>query len=126
MLSSFSRLWPLALVLTLSGCRCGDRLAPLSTSLCASPASLDFGDVAVGKNATRTVLLVNQGGQPCQVSEIDLAPGAAPDFALPPGNPSSLTLPTGGSSTLTVSFVPAAGAPPLGRSASLTFATGDP
>ncbi len=123
----------LALSLTATGAiaACG-RTAPIQPngappvcSLAFSPVSLEFGPVKVGATSTLEVSLSNNGEATCHVSAIALAPGTASDFALDPGASRSIDVPAGRTDSISVRFSPSEATPPLQRSGSLTFRTGD-
>ncbi|WP_435102045.1 choice-of-anchor D domain-containing protein [Halarchaeum sp. P4] len=68
-----------------------------------TPASLDFGDVAVGKNATRNVMLTNTGNAPLSVENVTATQPAYTVTATPNG-----TLSPGENATIGVRFAPTA------------------
>ncbi len=74
-----------------------------SGQLSLSPASLDFGDVAVGSSSSQTVTLTNSGTASVTISQADLT---GTGFSLS-GLPLPLTLATGQATTFSVTFAPA-------------------
>ncbi len=47
------------------------------------PVPLDFGNITLNATVTDQVMLFNDGGLPCNVSGITLAPSSDADFSLP-------------------------------------------
>ena len=82
----------------------GNGISAVGT-LVLTPASVDFGDVAVGAGQARTITLGNSGSGTVTVSEAQ-AVGSA--FSVS-GIPLPLVLVGGGSATFSVSFAPVAG-----------------
>ncbi len=80
----------------------------VSPVLEASPAAIDFGDVAVGGSADRSLTLRNAGTAGLTITDVSLAAGSSPDFTL--GVPAGPLLPPGGTIVVTVTFTPAGGA----------------
>jgi len=91
------------------------------------PPALDFGNITLNSSATDQVTLFNDGGLPCNVSELALAPSSDPDFSLPSQQPTSLTVEPSQAVTVSVTFSDLSGAtPPYLRTGTLDFDTGDP
>ncbi|HUB07544.1 MAG TPA: choice-of-anchor D domain-containing protein [Myxococcales bacterium] len=94
--------------------------------LAISPDTLDFGQVPPGGSATLEVALTNQGGAACEVSQIAIPADVDGDFFLATDATATLSIPAGGGATIPVTFAPENAAPPLQRTDTLTFQTGDP
>ncbi len=101
---------------------------PLLPPMClieVAPSALDFGAVAPGSSATRSVSVANHGGGDCHISGVVLGPNSDPGFAAAAQTP-TLVIPSGDSATLTVTFSPASASVPLQRTGALIFQTDDP
>jgi photosystem II stability/assembly factor-like uncharacterized protein len=72
------------------------------SAIAATPGSLDFGSVGIGRNAHDTIRIANSGTGPLVITGVTT--GSARFI---PGR-TSFTIPPGGSDTLSVSFVPTA------------------
>jgi hypothetical protein len=134
------RTLPLLGCLALSAC--GDQAAKLvpiprlmdsgpvdagpACNLGVAPASLDFGNMLVGSNATDRVTLWNDGGARCDVSGVALAAGTDPYFSLPASQPTAFSIEPGASTGVAVTFTAAADVLPYLRVGTLTLVTGDP
>jgi len=72
------------------------------SAIAVSPTAVDFGEVRVGENVTRTIRISNDGTAPLRLSALDLveAPGVALD------SPANLTVRPGEARTATVTFAP--------------------
>ncbi|MHB8420582.1 MAG: choice-of-anchor D domain-containing protein [Myxococcales bacterium] len=95
-------------------------------SLALSPSSLSFGNVAPNSPSTKQLSLMNKGLSACQVAGIALGSGTDPYFSIPATQPLSFALQPGSTATVAVTFSPASSSPPLKRTGTLTFQTGDP
>jgi hypothetical protein len=101
---------------------------PLLPPMClieVSPTSLDFGAVAPGSSATRSVDVANRGGGDCHISPVGLGPNSDTGFAVA-SEPPTIVVPSGDSATLAVTFSPAGASVPLQRTGSLIFQSDDP
>jgi hypothetical protein len=107
----------------LLGAACGRTpLLPLC-SIDVTPTAVDFGEVAPGDQVTRSVGVVNRGGDICRVSSATGA-GSDPWFTLgPPGLP---VLNPGESTSVSVRFSPANVSVPLARQGTLVVQSNDP
>jgi hypothetical protein len=78
------------------------------------PDHLTYIGVASGQNASKQVLITNDGASSCSVSNIQIAMGA-PAFSVmsPPALP--LSVPAGGSVPLSIVYSPQGGNPDMGR-----------
>jgi hypothetical protein len=76
--------------------------------LMVAPTSVTFANVSVGQNASRNVLLLNNGASSCTITGLAIAVGA-PMFALstPPALP--LIVPAGQAVTVAVDYAPTTG-----------------
>src|SRR6184192_3093342 len=93
------------LCLTLSGCAAYTTVNTQSTgskTLSSTPASIDFGNVSVGSNATQSVTLTNSGTAMVTVSQAKISGSA---FAVTQGTPLS-SIPAGQSASLQIRFAP--------------------
>jgi hypothetical protein len=81
-----------------------------------SPASLNFGNVCVGSNATQSFTVSNTGNRPFTITAINSSNGA---FSIV-GPALPVTIPAGGSTTVTVQFTCTALGP---QSGAITFTT---
>src|SRR5512140_2526835 len=99
------RVWAAACVLGLLGCggASGSKVRQLGGVLTVTPANLDFGDVALGKEATHRVTLHNDGIVPMTVTADTVFPDAAFEVV---GLP--VTLGIGQSAALSVRYRPPA------------------
>ncbi len=94
-------------------------------SLAIAPASLNFGNVAPNAPATKQVTLTNNGLSACQVASIALGPASDPAYSIPSAQPLSFALQPSSSATIAVTFDPTGTTPPLKRTGTLIFQTGD-
>jgi hypothetical protein len=99
------RVWAAACVVGLLGCggASGSKVRQLGGVLTVTPANLDFGDVALGKEATHRVTLHNDGIVPMTVTADTVFPDAAFEVV---GLP--VTLGVGQSAALSVRYRPPA------------------
>ncbi|HET7788010.1 MAG TPA: choice-of-anchor D domain-containing protein, partial [Myxococcales bacterium] len=99
------RVWAAACVLGLVGCggASGSKVRQLGGILTVTPANLDFGDVALGKEATHPVTLHNDGIVPMTVEANTVFPDATFEVA---GLP--VTLGVGETAALRVRYQPVA------------------
>jgi hypothetical protein len=84
----------------------------LGCVLTVAPNRLDFGNVILNTNASRTVTLVNQGTEACQVSGVAFGQGTDPGFTLAPGQVLAFTVTPGAQQTIDVNFSAFNSAPP--------------
>lgn len=91
-----------------------------------SPVPLDFGNVPLNTDATRTLSLSNDGTSPCALSRIALGPSTDRLFSLTAGQPTSLTLAPDSTASLPVSFSGRDAAEPHLRTGTLTFTRTQP
>ncbi len=98
---------------------------PAACQLTLAPTELSFGNVAPGSSATLAVSVTDSGPSPCDLSNVALAAGSDPGFALSsPAQTSFLILP-GATISIGVSFAPDLGAgPPLLRQGTLLLQPG--
>jgi hypothetical protein len=102
---------------------------PLLDPVCAltvTSASLDFGELEVGKQADLSVTLVSGPGSVCRVSGLNLLAGSDSSFALAEGSPSELTLGANQKATVHLVFKPTEVAVPLQRTGTFVAASDDP
>jgi hypothetical protein len=92
-------------VVVFAGCQCSGRTVSVSTSLSSSPASLDFGDVAVGTSKTLTVTLSNTSRADVQVTTADIAAGGSAGFSVAVEG-LNLDISAGGTLAVPVTFAP--------------------
>ncbi len=72
-----------------------------------SPAAVDFGNLAVGAKANRTLTVTNDGNAPVDLVEVFLSANSSRDFSFKGFTPGQkVTLPAGGSLPVTVTFAP--------------------
>lgn len=95
-------------------------MLPPSCQIVASPTELDFGKVLPGEAESRSFAVRNVGGADCVLSNIRLAPGNDPSFALPVPIVWS-TIEPGESLVLGVAFAPTSAKVPLVRTGELGF-----
>ena len=86
-------------------------VAPDAAHIAFSPASLDFGTVAVGVQKTGSVTVTNKNGSTATISQISVQ---GPGFSVVSAPPMPLALPAGQSSTVTIGFDPASAGPASG------------
>jgi hypothetical protein len=91
----------------------------LGCVLKVNPTSVDFGNLVLNTTANASVVLTNQGTQPCQISSLSMKPGSDSGFALGPSQPSSLVVPVGDKQTVALRFEAADSSPPHQKSATL-------
>ncbi len=70
------RIWTAAVVAGVVGCGQGSRVRQVGGLLSITPAAVEFGDVALGKEATTIVSLQNDGIVPLTIAEIPQLDGA--------------------------------------------------
>jgi len=90
-------------------------------SISLSPGTLDFGAVAIGGSATRTVTLTDSGTGPLNVSGIALCADTSAEYKLSPSAP--FTVAAGGKQTLSVTYTPTSAGTDNGCA---TIASNDP
>jgi hypothetical protein len=93
-------------------------------NLTITPASLDFGNVILNTSATASVVLGNDGTQPCHVSGIRLGPNTDPLFTLA-GSTADFIVGVGGSANIPITFTASDSQPPHLRTGTLLFNTGN-
>jgi hypothetical protein len=98
----------------------GGSVAP--ADIAVSPASYNYGDVAVGASASRTFLVKNEGTEPLTVSSVSLSGLSRSQFAITSGS-APFTLAGGEQYSLVVDFVPTFNGT---KSASLVLTSNDP
>jgi hypothetical protein len=99
----------------------------LSTcKLVVSPASVDFGNVALDSSASAEVHLENQGDGPCAIGGLGIAAGGDMQFTLDPAQATAFTLAPGEQRDVAVSFHAVDPARPHHRTAQLTCQSTDP
>ena len=92
-----------------------------------SPPALDFGNILLNGSVTDQIILFNDGGLECDVSDIGLDPGTDADFSLPAGQANALVVPPGGQAPIAVTFDDLSGATePFLRQGTLSFLSSDP
>lgn len=102
-------LGPIVGTLHLAACKlCNEQSVALTangiqSSLDVEPSSLDFGSVAVGANASRTVTVTNAGSATVNVSQTFVTGDSDADFS---ANNTAFSLAPGAQQTLTVQFTP--------------------
>jgi hypothetical protein len=97
----------------------------IGCSLTVAPDQLDFGKVILNNTASRTVTLVNNGSDPCQVSGLGFSPTSHPDFTLDAGQARAFAVAPGSTQTITVTFGAFNSAPPHLQTGMLVMQTGD-
>lgn len=113
-------LWAIALVLTVSACKCGPEVAKVNPSLGVSPPGLDFGQVKVGDSKQLTVRLEAQTRTAVVFSSIVIEGASAAAYRLGPTPTQVASL---GNTTMTITFTPPAVA---AFTASLVLNSNDP
>ena len=99
------RIWAAAVVLGVVGCGQGSRVRQVGGLLNIAPATVEFGDVALGKEATLAVSLQNDGIVPMTVTQVAQLDGADQAFEVQ-GLP--VVLGPGGQVSLSVRYHPPA------------------
>ncbi len=112
----------IALVLAVSGCKCGPTVTKVNPSLGVSPSGLDFGRVKVGGSRLLTVRLEAQSRTAVVFSSIVIEGAAASAYRLGPNVPTQLET-LGSEQTLSITFTPPAVA---AFTASLVLNSNDP
>jgi len=95
-------------------------------SIEVSPATLDFGPVAVGGLATMSITVADRGRDACNISSVGLDPSSDASFSLGPQASASLVVNPGESATVAVNFSPTSASVPLQRGGTLVLQTSDP
>jgi len=99
----------------------------IGCDLTVAPGQVDFGKVVLNTTtASRSITLVNDGSDTCQVSGIDFGPGSDPGFALDAGQARALAVAPGLSGTVSLHFGAFDSAPPHLRTGILVLQTGNP
>jgi hypothetical protein len=90
-----------------------------------SPTSLDFGTVARGTTADRTVTVYNAGQGTLHVSSVTMAAGSDPSYSVV-GPTGAQTIPPGAEVLYTIRFSPPANSGPGTLTGSVTISSDDP
>ncbi len=97
----------------------------IGCDLTITPTNLAFGNVILDSTVTASVTLGNDGSAACQVAGIALGAGTDPAFTLAAGQPTSLVVAPGGSAAIPISFGAFNIHPPLLKTGTLVFQTGN-
>jgi hypothetical protein len=98
----------------------------IGCDLMVTPSHYDFGNVMLNTTVSGSVMLTNDGSDPCNVSGIALDPGSDREFALAVGGPRSLVVAPGGQAGIAFGFTGSDSAPPHLKTATLSFRSGNP
>lgn len=90
-------------VVALSSGSTGTKTTTNTTSLSATPATVDFGSVSIGNSSTQKISLVNNGSDAVQISELSLSNAA---FHVDGEGKLPTTLAAGATASLSVRFSP--------------------
>jgi Abnormal spindle-like microcephaly-assoc'd, ASPM-SPD-2-Hydin len=104
---------------------CGRTALLPRCSIEVSPATLDFGPVAVGGLATMSIAVADRGRDACQISSVGLDPSSDASFSIGPQASASLVVNPGESATVAVTFAPTSASVPLLRGGTLVLQTSD-
>ncbi len=85
----------------------------ISPLLDVTPATLEFGDVAVGSSDTASIEIANTGDAPLTVQSVAPGPGTSPDFSV--GAPGQTSLAPGASTQVSVTYTPTEAGVDTGR-----------
>jgi hypothetical protein len=95
-------------------------------SLTLDPASLNFGTVTVGTQATMAATLTNVGTDTCTVVGIALSSSTDPAFSLAPSQSQILNIPAGSSGIIDVQCDLTASGSPTEHSGDVDYQSNDP
>jgi len=104
----------------LSGCASGSLGSVGSTSLVASPSSLNLGDIPMGKSTSATISLVNQGSTSVSLLQLNIT---GQSFSFSGQNSLPVSIAAGGHYDLSIDFNPTASGPASGQ---LSIASNNP
>ncbi|HEX4459741.1 MAG TPA: choice-of-anchor D domain-containing protein, partial [Polyangia bacterium] len=94
-------------------------------TISVAPSAVDFGTVALGTTATRTVIVKDVGIGPCELDDLAIGMGSDPEFTVTPGQAALFDLDPGDSAPLQVTFAPTDVQPPHHRTGTFDFTSSD-